>query len=376
MIRRVVTAAVLIISICMPSISLGAKFSYGAWVPYWKKAVAIPDVVQNVNSLKEISPFSYEVQKSGIVRDAMRLTDVSWLTLMETAYGSNIKIIPTFSWQNGDEIHAILSSSTLRTAHIANILRVVDANDFDGIDIDYENKKAETSTYFSKFLTELSKAIHAKKKTLSCTIEARTPPSSRFVTVPKVFEYANDFKVINTVCDEVRIMAYEQGRVDLKLNKTKSASGNYYAPISDSDWVEKVILEALKTIKKEKIMLGIANFGSEYDVRLVNGVSTYTDLRNLSYNEFQVLASTTASKVVRNNAGESGFIYTVNSISSTSTIIGTSTLTNATSTRFVTLSDSKAIQAKITLAKKYKLKGVFLFKIDGESDPNLWSVLK
>jgi len=368
--RSTIIAAILITGIFMPSVSFGAQFSYGAWIPYWKKAAAIPETIQYVDALKELSPFAYEVQAKGTIRDAMKLKDVSWLTLMEIAGSKGIKIIPSFSWQNGGEIHRVLSSSTARTAHINNVLRLVDENDFDGIDIDYEGKKAETNTYFSKFLTELSKAMHARKKTLSCTIEARTPPSSRFVTVPKKMEYANDFVVINKVCDEVRIMAYEQGRIDLKLNKKKSANGAYYFPVSDTEWVDKVIAEAVKTISKNKIMLGVANYGNEYEIVNASGTIAYKDVQSLTYNEAEMLASSTGATFVRNNAGELGFTYT------TSTISGTSTLSVATSTRFVTLSDAKAIRAKIALAKKYKLKGVFLFKIDGESDSALWSALK
>lgn len=368
--KNAALATIVLIGVCVPSASFAASFSYGAWIPYWKKTAAIPETIARVDALKEISPFAYEVQAKGGIRDAMKLKDVSWLTLMETAGSKGIKIIPSFSWQNGDEIHPILSSSTARAAHINNVLRLVDENDFDGIDIDYEDKRAETKTYFSKFLTELSKAMHSRKKTLSCTIEARTPPTSRFVSVPKVLEYANDFVVINKVCDEVRIMAYEQGRIDLKLNKKKSVSGAYYFPVSDTEWVDKVIVEAVKTISKSKLVLAVANFGYEYEVANTNGAITYKDVQSLTYDDAQALASSTGSTFVRNNAGELGFTYV------TSTISGTSTLSIATSTRFVTLSDAKAIQAKIALAKKYKLKGAFLFKIDGESDPALWNILK
>lgn len=364
MTKRVIIAIVLMLGMGTPSISLGAQFSYGAWIPYWKKAAAIPEMLQHIDAVKEISPFSYEVQAKGTIRDAMRLKDVSWLTLMETAGSKNIKIIPTFSWQNGNEIHRVLSSSTARAAHINNVLQLVDTNDFDGIDIDYENKQAETNAYFSKFLTELSKAMHARKKTLSCTIEARTPARSRLVIIPKKLEYANDFSVINRVCDEVRIMAYGQGRIDLKLNKKKSATSTPYSPIADAEWVEKVIVEALKTIRKEKIMLGMANFGYDYEIAIVNGAMRYNNARSLTYTDALILANTTGATLERTKAGEVGFMYT------------TSTLTATTSTHFVTFSDANAIKAKIALTKKYKLRGAFLFKVDGESDPALWGALK
>jgi hypothetical protein len=43
---------------------------------------------------------------------------------------------------------------------------------------------------------------------------------------------------------------------------------------------------------------------------------------------------------------------------------------------YITWSDSGAIKQKVALAKKMKLAGVAVFKIDGSSDPKMWSVLK
>ena len=368
-----IAVCMVIAGLIMPSLSFAAtKFSYGAWIPYWKKAAAIPEAVAHINSLSVISPFSYEVRANGTIRDAMRLGDESWLSLMEIAGSEGKKVVPTFAWQDGASIYAVLASSTARQAHIGAIVNLVDENDFDGVDIDYENKTAETNIYFSRFLTELSKEMHARKKTLSCTIEPRTPAASRFVKVPKTLEYANDFKILNRVCDEVRIMAYGQGRIDLKLNKAKSANDALYSPIADKEWVLKVVNEALRTISRNKIVLGLANFGYRYELVKTDGVISYNNVQSLSYSNALALASSTNSVFIRNNAGEIGFTYST----STASRVGTSTQVFATSTYFVTLSDAKAIQENIAIAKKYKLKGVMLFKIDGESDPALWNVLK
>ncbi len=368
-----IAACMVFVGLMTPSLSFAAtKFSYGAWIPYWKKTAAIPEVIAHIDSLSVISPFSYEVRANGTIRDAMKLGDESWLSLMEIAGSEGKKVVPTFAWQDGASIYAVLSSSTARQAHIDAITGLVDENDFDGVDIDYENKTAETNSYFSKFLTALSKEMHTRKKTLSCTIEPRTPATSRFVKVPKTLEYANDFKVLNRVCDEVRIMAYGQGRIDLKLNKVKSVNDTLYSPIADKAWVEKVVNEALRTISRNKIVLGLANFGYRYEITKVDGVISYNNVQSLTYNDTLALASSTNSSLTRNNAGELGFTYTTSTLSS----ISTSTQTFATSTYFVTLSDAKAIQGNIALAKKYKLRGVMLFKIDGESDPALWKMVK
>jgi len=343
------------------------KFSYGVWIPYWKRVSAIPEVAKNISKIKTISPFSYEVQKNGKIWDAMKLREEGWLQLLELTGSEGKTIIPSIAWMNGDEIHTVLSSSTLRATHIKNITILVDQNDFDGVDIDYENKYAETNKYFIKFLVELKKELTKKRKVLSCTIEARTPASSRFNVVPKTIEYANDFRELGKVCDEVRIMAYGQGNIDLLLNKKKRINGNYYMPVSDKEWVEKVIIEALKSIKREKLVLGVANFGYEYALSTTSPTSTikYDKLRSVTYDDVSQILLNQKVKGMRNNAGEFGISYVTSTINSVSS-----------SLRFISFSDSYAIQDKIKLAKKYSLKGIMVFRIDGESDPRLWETMK
>jgi len=364
------------ICIIIPSTTFGAtKFSYGVWIPYWKRITAIPEVVLNISKIKTISPFSYEVQKNGKVWDAMKMKEEGWLQLLELTGSEGKTIIPTVSWASGNEIHTNLSSTTLRAVHIKNIITLVDQNDFDGVDIDYENKLADTRVYFTKFLTELKKELTKRKKVLSCTIEARTPASSRFVKIPKDLEYANDFKELGKVCDEVRIMAYGQGGIDLLLNKKKRISDNFYMPVADKEWTEKVIQEALKSIKKEKLVLAVPNFGYEYELSTTSATSSiqYNRLRSVSYKDVSNVLTNTGVKAKRNNAGELGVTYsTSTSVLSTTTSI----IAVKNSLRFISFSDSYAIQDKIKLAKKYGLKGIMVFRIDGESDPKLWEIMK
>lgn len=42
----------------------------------------------------------------------------------------------------------------------------------------------------------------------------------------------------------------------------------------------------------------------------------------------------------------------------------------------VTVDDAESVAEKIAIAKKYKLRGVSLFKIDGLTDPKVFEILK
>lgn len=356
-------ALILVAVIFLPLISQAKSLEFSAWVPYWKKTAAVAETKTNLTKLATIMPFSYEVKSDGTIWDAMKIKQEPWVSLIANAKAKNIKIIPSILWIDGKAIQKVLSTKKSRDAHIKQISDIVRNNNFSGIDIDYEGKTVESFNTFSAFIRDLSTVLHQNpdrtgKKILSCTIEPRLPPTSRFLKVPEEIQYANDYAKLNRYCDEIRIMAYDQMTADILLNRRKKSLG-YYTPVADLDFVKKVVAYANHQIGKSKIVLGVANYGYAYQVIDKGTYYDYKKLSALSYKTFYDLAKSTGSTPVRNTAGELSFVYRKEG-----------------QTRFATLSDSVAIASKIKLAQSLGLKGVTLFKIDGESDPNLWSVIK
>jgi spore germination protein YaaH len=351
--------------IAMPFGASAASLPISVWIPYWKDDAGVKEAAPHLKPIWELNPFSYEVQNGAIV-DLVGIDDIMWQDFWLDAKAEKVKMVPTIAWHDGDAIFATLSSSTTRADHVSQILAHVDQYKYDGVDIDYESKTAETAPYFSAFIKELGTALHARKKTLSCTIEPRTPLESRFKVIPPPSEiqYVNDYTVLNQYCDEVKVMTYDQRNVDIKLNESKG-TGRPYLPVADKDWVEKVIKETTKTISPKKVMLGVATFGYEYEVALVPGVnggaptSGYNRLRSITYKDFTDIRNATGAPVIRNLAGEASAIYL-----------------SGSSIRLAWIPDASAIAEKVALAKKYKLRGVSVFSVNGENDPAMWSVLK
>jgi spore germination protein YaaH len=341
----------------IPAGAFAAALKYAVWVPYWKKTAGVAETKANLKKLAEISPFSYTVNRRGELADTAKLSVEPWPDLFAAAKTQGVKVLPAVLWNDSAAIDAVLSASSSRAAHSKKILALIETGGFDGIDIDYENKFASTSPYFTIFLRDLGKDLHAKGKVLSCTIEARTPPASRYLVVPKKLEYANDYKALNKYCDQVRLMTYDQGAIDIKLNMARRLGGYYY-PIADPTWVRKVLDLAVKDISPKKIMLGVATYGYELEVTDKRKFFDYRQVRSLSFRDLKTLAQTAGRQPVRDNAGELALVFA-----------------REGQTRFATFSDAKAIAGKIAIARLYGLRGVAVFKVDGESD-NYWPYLK
>ncbi len=379
----------------VPSMTHAASsddLTVSGWIPYWNDSRGIKDAKKHLASIDTVYPFAFSVKSDGGIKDLADLDGKEWKSFIKAAQKKDIEIIPTLMWSDGESTHAVLSNATKRAAHIEVIATMVEKGGYDGVDIDYEGKKSDTIDYFSAFLTELKEELG--DKILSCTIEARTPPESLYKEVPAVINYANDYEVIGDVCDRVVLMAYDQQRADLLLNKSKS--GAPYMPLADVDWVEKVVQLALKNIPNEKIVLGIPTYGHHYTVTVEpDWFRGYTRIGALNVPDMRDVAKEYKVTPTRNNAGEMSFSYlpkdsTVKFPSSLKipkdtpkgNIVAAKALAYANKTgdevsfRIGWYSDAEAMKQKIDLAKEYELSGVSLFKIDGEEDQKVWKYLK
>jgi spore germination protein YaaH len=394
----VVATAASTISIAQTASSSRA-FEISGWIPYWRTATGTADVLAHLDVLTEVNPFGYTVKNDGTIFNALKIERPEWQTLIAKAKEKNVRVIPTIMWSNTNAIHNVLSDGSSRSTHIASIVSMVEQNNFAGVDIDYESKKAETKDSFSAFLTELSSELSKKSKMLVCTIEARQPLSARYTgAVPDGIEYANDLPVINKQCSRVRIMTYDQGYADVQLNKKYKTE--LYSPIADPVWVEKVVTYMSQDIDKNKMSIGIATYGYDYQVIPNTDGTSYTYDLLEAFNPRYALDVAKEYNIIpiRNSAKELSFSYvpkeTISALPSQSALSarapsGTATASLASVGALSLLkeenkqapfhmlwwSDAQSIEDKLLLAKKLGVRGVAVFKFDGGADPEIWNVL-
>jgi spore germination protein len=380
----------------------GRPFEISGWIPYWRTAAGVADVLPHISTFTEVNPFGYTVKNDGSLYNALKIEGPEWQNLKSAAASSNTRFVPTVMWSDTAVIHKVLSDPDLRHAHELSIMNAIQQNGFDGIDIDYEGKSSDDQANFSAFLMELSGMLNqnGQNKFLSCTIESRQPLEARYSgTPPADIAYANDFKVINKYCNRVKVMTYDQQNADIQLNRAHQ--GELYYPLSDPAWVEKVVNYMAQDIDKSKMIIGIPTYGYiAQAMPSTDGTSySYTLLEAFNPRYGTETAAQYGITPTRNAAGELGFSYVPKETTSllpsqsilagyapagtTSSLLaslGALTLAKTTQkqspVQVLSWSDSVAIKAKVDLAHRLGVRGVAVFKFDGGEDQGIWNVLK
>lgn len=380
------------LAVLIPQVASAARLDVGGWIPWWQAEEGIESADDNLRELDIIYPFVYEVDDDGKLVPKADLDDDEWEDLIDDAQDRRVDVLPTIAWFDGAAIHRVLSDDDLREAHIEEIVEMVEDGDFDGVNIDYEQKLSITIDYFSEFLEELEDELG--RKDLSCTIEARTPPEMvyRKGEVPDEIDYANDYEEMDRHCDWVEIMAYDQQRAILSLNNERQ--GEPYIPVADTEWVESVIELALEDIDEDKIMLGVPTYGRQWTLTVEpDWYKEYKSVGAINLPDAEELADDYDVKPGRNAAGEVSYTYFPEDsifkiLNSLPTPEGTregfeaaakallfANVTGMTvPVNVVWYSDAQAIEEKVELAEKYDLKGIAIFKVDGEEDEDIWDL--
>lgn len=381
----------LLLVILLPSAaSAQSKFEVTGWIPYWRAATGTADVLPHLDSLTEVNPFVYTLKQDGTLSDNGKLTEEPWLSFISEAKKKGVRVVPTVMSSDRELLHRILSNQKTRIALEDEIANTVKANGFDGIDIDFENKSADTKDYFSTFLKGLYQRMG--KKWVMCTIETRIPNEDRYfgATIPADANiFANDLKEINKYCDRVRLMAYDQQGIDQKL--VSEAGSRLYAPVGDPAWVEKVVNLMSKDIARSKILIGVPTYGYEYSVQVyANNQYVYDILWTFNPGYAYPIAQQYGITPERTYWGEMAFSYVplngsttppmAGSVSALAAAAAASQIATQNNTnlsfRYLVWPDAGSVQTKIDLAKRLGVRGISIFKLDGGQDPAIWNTLQ
>lgn len=286
------------------------------------------------SQLTGISPFFFKVDSLGNVSGQNHAATVALaksrglkaLALIHNSNGSGF---------SGGVAHNLLVYPTRRARAITNILNILRAYGYDGVNIDFENLYPMDRPHFSAFIRELAMALKPKGYLVTVSVPAKTREdfSSRW-------SGAFDYRAIGQYADLVMLMTYDE-------HFRYGPPG----PVASYGWVDSVVRFAQSQIPREKILLGIATYGYDWPLRGGNA-------RSLSYRQIQDLLRRYSKKPQWSwEARVPFFTYLRNGVR-----------------RIVWYESSASLSHKVQLVKKYGLRGVAMWKL-GYEDPQIWQVL-
>lgn len=342
------------------------------WVPYYSVKNSIASVVVNQDLIREVSPFWYTLKGEKNILDlyaAAKLTDPMSVSI-STLRNLNIGIIPTIT--DGTDklvLSELLANQQSRTNIVATILDLVKVNNFDGIDLDFENFAFvdgnttwnTTRPRWVLFVKELSAALHAEKKILSIT----APVDFDLATKRKGYT-VYDWKGIAPYIDRLRIMTYDY-------------STSTVGPIGPLTWVEDAVKYATSLIPASKVFLGVPGYGRDWVVKVVGTCSPNdakvinTKIKAATFVMKDAISLATgygATPQYMEKEGEVTFTYS----KTFPGFLADGTPTTCTATRTAWYQDSRSYVARANLVAKYRLGGIMAWTLGMEDAATMPSI--
>ena len=247
-----------------------------AWYVPYDSSRGLQSFQNNAALFDELNPVWYNLNpayfSNGAVPLIANLSNQAGILSIARSHG--IKVLPTIqNWGISDfdatVISAILNNSITRSRHVAEILNLVINQGYDGIDIDYESLEATDREAFSRFVEELSSALHSSGKLLSVTIYAKTSNTASW-TGPG----AQDWPRLAAAADTIKVMAYDYHWVSF-----------HAGPISPTDWLREVLIYA-GTVPElnNKLIMGLPFYGLDWPINGAAREVAFADARQLIKN--------------------------------------------------------------------------------------------
>ena len=231
-----------------PDLSQSEKeYSVAGWMPITDLENSHKTFEDNIELFDYISPHERKLEADGSITRVGESFDSG---LMELAALNKVKVLPTITnnFDKDDVGSNLLLDENLIENHLENIVNLVEKENYDGIDLDYEGLKPEVKNQFTSFVQKLAENLHSKGKILSITVQVKKDDDDNW-RGPGAMDYGE----LGKIADQVRIMTYDYSRLNTKPGAI--------API---DWFQNVIRYTKKHIPQNKIVIGIPTYGYKW----------------------------------------------------------------------------------------------------------------
>lgn len=164
-------------------------------------------------------------------------------SIVAEAKAHDIMILPLVSnfiknkW-DGDILHRLFTTPGAEDRFIKNMLSYVRMNDFDGINIDFEDINPNDRDHFTRFMDKVDKAFHQH----GFMVTVDVPPNNN----------SFDYEALAKSTDRMIVMLYDQ-------HHSMSNPG----PVAPNDWVKESLNQL--NIPSEKLIVSLGSYGYDWE---------------------------------------------------------------------------------------------------------------
>lgn len=222
---------------------------------------------QTLPFLSDLYIFSYGFTTEGML--VPPLVDDTWMITLAKSYGTApVLTLTPFGPDgmfNNRLISAVVNDLAARETLKNEIVNQITERGFEGLDIDFEYILADDRQAFVDFVVYMREAVNA----LGFPVSVALAPKSSADQQGLLYE-GKDYPALGAAADYVLLMTYEWGYT--------------YGPpmaVAPLNQVRRVVEYALTEIPPEKIHLGIPNYGYDWPLPFVRGVTKAETLGNI-----------------------------------------------------------------------------------------------
>jgi spore germination protein len=289
--------------------------------------------------LTYLSIFSYQVSSDGSLTT---IPDEPLIQAARAARVAPLMVITNIEEGGGfssDIAHSILNNQQAQDTLVANVIRNLRAKNYYGLDIDFEYIYPYDRESYNNFLRRITSELRPLGYTVTTALAPKTS-----ATQQGLLYQAHDYPVHGALVDHVILMTYEWGYT--------------YGPpmaVAPVNLIRDVLNYAVSAIPREKIFMGIPNYGYDWTLPYTPG----TAAKALSNPGAVDLARREGSFIEYDYTAQAPFFNYYD---------------DEKRRHEVWFEDARSILAKLTLANEFRVGGISYWTI-GRYFPQNWLVL-
>ena len=214
--------------------------------------------------LSFLSPFTYGITENGELlppEDDRLLSAARAHGTQPVMHLSTLTEAGSFDTQRAE---TVLTDSAVQDRLVADVLQTAQRRGYAGVDVDFEYLPGTLAGAYADFLARLRRLLHAQGLFLWAALAPKTSAGQRGL----LYE-GHDYAAISAATDGVLLMTYEWGYT--------------YGPpmaVAPLPNVRAVLDFAVTQMPREKIFLGVPNYGYDWPLPFVQGTTRARSISN------------------------------------------------------------------------------------------------